>query len=68
MKFFEYILPFLLIFAVVYAILTKIHVFQDNKGAALVVAFAIGLLSLQLGVVSTFFQNIFPKAFSPFAW
>jgi len=60
--FFQYVLPFLLIFAVVYAVLTKIHVFTENKGAAVLIAFAIGLLALQLGIVSSFFQILFPKA------
>lgn len=59
--FFQYVLPFLLIFAVVYAILTKIPVFIDNKGAAVVVAIAIGFLSLQLNFVPAFFQTIFPN-------
>ena len=59
--FFQYVLPFLLIFAVVYAILTKLKVFEENKGAALIVALAVGLLSLQLDFVPAFFQNIFPK-------
>jgi hypothetical protein len=59
--FFQYILPFLLIFALVYAILSKLNVFQDNKGASVIVAFAIGLLALQLDFVSIFFQQIFPR-------
>jgi len=59
--FFAYILPFLLIFALVYAILTKISVFDKNKGAAVVVAIAIGLLALQLNKVPAFFQSIFPN-------
>lgn len=59
--FFAYVLPFLLIFAVIYALLTQINVFEKNKGAAILVAFAIGLLALQLNFVSAFFQNFFPK-------
>jgi hypothetical protein len=59
--FFQYILPFLLIFAVVYAVLLKIHVFVNNKGAAVVVAFAIGLLALQFDIVPAFFQTVFPS-------
>ncbi len=59
--FFQYILPFLLIFAVVYAILSRINVFETNKGAALVVALAVGLLSLQFNIVPAFFQIIFPN-------
>ncbi len=59
--FFQYVLPFLLIFAVVYAILAKIPVFTDNKGAAVIAAVAIGFLSLQLDFVPAFFQSIFPN-------
>ncbi|MBU3913398.1 MAG: hypothetical protein KKB21_03885 [Nanoarchaeota archaeon] len=59
--FFAYVLPFLLIFALVYAILAQIKMFQDNRGAAVIVSLAVGLLSLQLGFVSTFFQTIFPR-------
>ncbi len=59
--FFRYVLPFLLIFAVVFAILTKLSTFKDNKGASVLVSVAIGLLALQLDIVPAFFQNIFPK-------
>ena len=59
--FFQYILPFLLIFAVVYAVLTKIHVFEENKGAGVIVALAVGLLALQFDIVPAFFQVIFPN-------
>jgi len=59
--FFAYVLPFLLIFALVYAILAQIKMFQDNRGASVILALAVGLLSLQLGFVSTFFQTIFPR-------
>ena len=57
--FFRLILPFLLIFAVVYAILTKIPVFEKNKGAGVVAAVAIGLLSIQFAAVPDFFDVIF---------
>ena len=59
--FFQYVLPFLLIFAVVYALISQIKVFKENKGAAVLIAIAIGLLALQLGFVSAFFQTLFPK-------
>lgn len=59
--FFKYILPFLLIFALVYAILTKIEIFKENRGAGLIVSAALGLLALQLNYVPYFFQVIFPK-------
>jgi len=59
--FFKYILPFLLIFAVVFAILEQIHIFKDKKGPAMIVSLAIGLLALQLDFVPAFFQQIFPN-------
>ena len=61
MGFFSYVLPFLLIFAVVYSLLVRIDIFRDNKGAAVLIAFAIGLLALQLSWVSEFFQTVFPR-------
>ena len=59
--FFRIVLPFLLIFAVVYAVLTKIPVFEKNRGAGAFVAFAVGLLALQFDQVPAFFQVVFPN-------
>jgi len=59
---FAYLLPFLLIFAVVYGILAKGHVLGDNKGVHVTIAMAVGLLSLQFDYVSNFFAEIFPYA------
>ncbi len=63
---FAYVLPFLLIFAVVYGILSKTKLLeehpQENKGVNAVVAVAIGLLSLQWDYVPLFFARIFPFA------
>ncbi|MBI2629909.1 hypothetical protein HYW76_02315 [Candidatus Pacearchaeota archaeon] len=61
MGFFSLILPFLLIFALVYAIVMTLPIFKENKGAAAIMALAIGLLSLQFGIVSDFFQHLFPN-------
>lgn len=61
MGFFAYVLPFLLIFAVIYAVLSQIEVFKNNRGASVLIAFAVGLLALQLNFVSAFFQDFFPK-------
>ncbi len=59
---FAYILPFILIFAVVYAILDKIPIFAGKKGINMVIALAVGLLALQFNVVAVFFGEIFPRA------
>ena len=59
--FFSYVLPFLLIFALVFAILSKLTLFEDNKGAALIISLAISLLALQFDIISNFFAVLFPN-------
>jgi hypothetical protein len=59
---FDYVLPFLLIFAVVYAVLSGTNVLGKNKGVHVIIALVVGLLSMQLGFVQEFFREIFPRA------
>ncbi len=59
---FDYLLPFLLVFAVVFGILAKAQFLGTNKGVNAVIALAVGLLSLQFGFVTDFFGTIFPYA------
>jgi hypothetical protein len=63
--FFFYVLPFFLIFALVYAILYKVNFMggdsSDNKTVYAVIAIDVSLLSLQFDSVPIFFQIIFPK-------
>ena len=60
---FSYVIPFLLIFAVVFAIMDKTKMFssqgKDNRGIIALIAVSISLLSLQFDFVSEFF-NLFP--------
>jgi peptidoglycan/LPS O-acetylase OafA/YrhL len=58
---FSYVLPFLLIFAVVFAILDKGNILNNNRAINTIVSAAIGLLALQFDMVPVFFANIFPK-------
>lgn len=58
---FSYVLPFLLIFAVIFAILEKSRILGDNKTIGSIVAASIGLLALQFDFVSEFFAIIFPR-------
>lgn len=58
---FSYVLPFLLIFAIVFGILTKIQVFGDKRGINAVIALVVGLLALQYDLVPIFFSEIFPR-------
>ena len=58
---FSYVLPFLLIFAVVFGVLAKSKILGENATINAIIALAIGMLSLQFDFVSTFFATIFPK-------
>jgi hypothetical protein len=58
---FSYVIPFLLIFAVVFAILEKSKVLGENRAVAAIISLAIGLLALQFDFVPTFFATIFPR-------
>jgi hypothetical protein len=59
---FAYALPFLMIFAMVYGILSKTQILGENKGVHATIALATGLLSLQFDYVSGFYASIFPYA------
>lgn len=58
---FDYLLPFLLIFALVFAILQKSGILGDQKGIHAIIAVVIGFLALQLDFVPVFFREIFPR-------
>ena len=59
--FFSYLLPFLIIFALVFGILTRIKIFEDNKAINGIIALSVGLMALQFGNVSVFFSELFPR-------
>ncbi|MBT4376072.1 hypothetical protein HOD29_01730 [archaeon] len=69
---FSYVLPFLLIFAMIYGLLNKLNFFGSSsdaantgnttsKGINIVIAIAVALMSLQFDLVNIFFAEIFPK-------
>jgi len=59
--FFSYVLPFLLIFALVFGILTRVQIFKDSKVINGIIALTVGLLALQFNFVPIFFSEIFPR-------
>ncbi|RLG12475.1 hypothetical protein DRN73_02365 [Candidatus Pacearchaeota archaeon] len=59
--FFSYLLPFLLIFSIVYGILLKLDFFKNNKSINAIIALAVGLMALQFDYVPAFFSDIFPR-------
>jgi len=58
---FSYMLPFLLIFALVFGILTQTNLFKDNKTINGIIALAVGLMALQFPMVPRFFAEVFPR-------
>ena len=61
---FSYVIPFLLMFAVIFAILQKTKILtgsdQENKGLLAIISISISLLALQFDLVPAFFGIIFP--------
>lgn len=58
---FTYMLPFLLIFAIIFVVLSNLKIFANNKGVNAVISIAAALMALQFNVVGLFFAEIFPR-------
>jgi len=58
---FDYVLPFLLIFTIVFGILEATNIVGKNKGVHVILGLVVGLLALRMGFVQTFFTEIFPR-------
>ncbi|MFW5846935.1 MAG: hypothetical protein ACOCUU_02125 [Nanoarchaeota archaeon] len=61
MGFFDIMLPFLLLFCLVYITLKGLKIFQDNNSIAVVISIAVGLMAIQFPFVSEFFSEVFPR-------
>ena len=59
--FFSYLLPFLLIFAMVFGILSAMNIFGGNRSIDAIIALVVGLMALQFDLVPVFFAEIFPR-------
>jgi hypothetical protein len=59
--FFSYLLPFLLIFAIVFGLLRGMGIFDKAKAVDAIIALAVGLMALQFDFVPLFFAEIFPR-------
>jgi MFS family permease len=58
---FDLILPFLLIFAVIFGVLSTTRILGGHKGVNLIIALVIALMALRLNFVSYFFSELFPR-------
>lgn len=59
--FFSYLLPFLLLFSLVFGILTRVQIFKDNKIVNGIIALTVAIMALQFDFVPNFFSQIFPR-------
>jgi len=59
--FFNYVLPFLMIFAIVYAILSRSHLIGDKDAINIILSLAVSFMALQFNFVPYFFSEIFPR-------
>lgn len=57
---FEFFLPALLIFAVVFGILSATKILGDNRGISIIISLAIAILAIRTPFVSEFFTMVFP--------
>lgn len=58
---FDFILPFLLIFAVIFGTLSYMKMFGDSRGVNVLIALVIGLLAVRWPVYTDFLNIISPK-------
>lgn len=58
---FTYLLPFLLIFALVYGILSVTKIAGTQKGIHVIIALVVGMMAIRLGFTQDFFAEIFPR-------
>lgn len=57
---FSYAIPFLLIFALIFGILSRMNLFKENKAINGIIALAVALMALQFPFVPMFFAEVFP--------
>lgn len=58
---FDFLLPALLVFAVIFGILTSTNILGGQRGINFIVSIALALLAMQYSFVSDFFAIIFPN-------
>ncbi len=61
MGIFSYVLPFLVLFALIFAILGQMKIFQGNRAVNSIIALAVALMALQFDFVPRFFSEVFPR-------
>ncbi|MBX4196478.1 hypothetical protein KW805_02740 [Candidatus Pacearchaeota archaeon] len=58
---FDYILPFLLLFAVIFGILSTTNIIGSNRGVHGLIAVVVALMALQFNYFGDFLKELFPR-------
>ena len=58
---FQFLLPFLIIFSLVFLTLNGLKLFKDNRAITAIIALSVGFLALSFDFVPIFFQELFPR-------
>lgn len=58
---FSYLLPFLIIFALVFGLISQMKLFHENRAIPPIIALAVSLMALQFDLVPAFFAEVFPR-------
>src|SRR3989338_6346612 len=58
---FDTLLPFLLIFAIVFGILSYLRIFGNKKGIHVIIALVVGFLAVRNQYFNEFYREVFPR-------
>jgi hypothetical protein len=62
---YDVLLPFLLVFALVFGVMQQVKIFHANKGVQIIIAFVIGLLAINTSFfglgITEFYETVFPQ-------
>lgn len=58
---YDFVLPFLLIFVMVYGILQYMKIFKGDKGISVLIALVLGLMATRLPFMANFLKEISPR-------
>lgn len=61
MGIFDYGLPFIFIFAVVFGVLSSTNILGKNKGVQVIISLVIGAMAIRTGAVQQFFMETIPS-------
>jgi len=58
---FDFLLPFLIIFCLIFIVLNGLKIFKENRVISAIIALAVGMLAMSFDFVPVFFREVFPR-------